>query len=144
MVAGFYDYFKNIVASGRSMSVDEVELVAQGRAWTGEQAKELGLVDALGGLDRAISYAKSTYTKSESVHVEFWPRKKGLWDLISGKESLVGIIRESFSLVKNSTDETESIAHFLNEMSKLKFAERPHFMLTIDEKTALDLILGGD
>jgi hypothetical protein len=29
-------------------------------------------------------------------------------------------------------------------MSKLKFAERPHFMLTIDEKTALDLILGGD
>jgi protease-4 len=140
MVAGFYDYFKNIVATGRSMSVDEVERVAQGRVWTGEQAKENGLVDALGGLDRAISYAKSTHTKSESVDVEYWPRKKGLWDLISGKESLA----EAITLVKNSTDETDTIVHFLNEMSKLKFAERPHFMLTIDEKTALDLILGGD
>ena len=144
MVAGFYIYFKNIVACGRSMSVDEVERVAQGRVWTGEQAKEVGLVDGLGGLDRAISYAISNHTKSESVDVEYWPRKKGLWDLIAGKDSLAGIISEAVALVKNSTDETDSIVHFFKEMSELKFAERPHFMLTIDEKTALDLILGGE
>mmetsp|Transcript_11345 Transcript_11345/g.22672 ORF Transcript_11345/g.22672 Transcript_11345/m.22672 type:complete len:748 (+) Transcript_11345:130-2373(+) len=144
LIAGHYDYFKNIVADGRSMSVDEVEQVAQGRVWTGEQAKEVGLVDRLGGLDRAVSYAKSTHTKSESVDVEYWPRKKGFWDFISGKEPLAGIISEAVALVKNSSDETDSIVHLFNEMSELKFAERPHFMLTMDEKTALDLILGRE
>lgn len=144
MIVGFYDYFKSIVATGRSMSVDEVEKVAQGRVWTGEQAKEVGLVDRLGGLDRAISYAKSSHTQSESVDVEYWPRKKSFWDLVSGKESLAGIISEAASLVKNSSDETESIVHLLKEMTEFKFADRPHFMLTIDEKTALDLILRGD
>ena len=131
-------------ANIQTMSVDEVEKVAQGRVWTGEQAKEVGLVDRLGGLDMAISYAKSSHTQSESVDVEYWPRKKSFWDLVSGKESLAGIISEGASLVKNSSDETESIVHLLKEMSELKFAERPHFMLTIDEKTALDLILRGD
>lgn len=145
MVAGFYDYFKNIVATSRSMSVEEVEQVAQGRVWTGEQAKEVGLVDRLGGLDRAVSYAKSTHTKSEYVDVEYWPRKKGLWDFISGKESLAEIINVIVSLAaKNSSDDTDNIVHLFNEMSELKFADRPHFMLTIDEKTALDLILGGE
>ncbi len=144
MVAGFYDYFKNIVAASRSMSVDEVEEVAQGRVWTGEQAKEVGLVDRLGGLDRAVSYAKSTHTKSEYVDVEYWPRKKGLWDFISGKESLAEIISVAVSLAKNSSGDTDNIVHIFNEMSELKFADKPHFMLTIDEKTALDLILGGE
>ena len=49
-VLDYYDYFKSIVATGRSMSAEEVEKVAQGRVWTGEQAKEIGLVDGLGGL----------------------------------------------------------------------------------------------
>lgn len=40
----FYDYFKQIVADARSMSDDEVENVAQGRVWTGEEAKEVGLI----------------------------------------------------------------------------------------------------
>ena len=41
---GFYDYFKSIVAVGRSLTAEEVEKIAQGRVWTGEQAKEIGLV----------------------------------------------------------------------------------------------------
>jgi len=104
----------------------------------------VGLVDRLGGLDRAVSYAKSTHTKSEHVDVEYWPRKKGLWDFISGKESLARIMSEAVSLAKNSSDDTDNIVNLFNEMSELKFADRPHFMLTIDEKTALDLILRGD
>jgi hypothetical protein len=71
---------------------------------------------------RAISHAKSTHTISESVDVEYWPRKKGLWDLISGKVSLAGFFSEAIALVTNSTDETDSIVHFLMEVRKLKFA----------------------
>jgi len=68
-----YDYFKEIVSLGRGMTMDEVEAIAQGRVWTGEQALQVGLVDNLGGLDRAIAYAKKTYTSGEA-HVEVWPK----------------------------------------------------------------------
>ena len=44
-----YKGFKEHVAAGRHMSTDAVEAVAQGRVWTGEEAKANGLVDALGG-----------------------------------------------------------------------------------------------
>ena len=52
-----YDLFKKRVADGRGMTLDEVEEIAQGRVWTGEEALSLGLVDALGGLDAALQYA---------------------------------------------------------------------------------------
>ena len=44
LAQGFYDYFKQIVSDARSLTAEEVEAVAQGRVWTGEQAKEVGLV----------------------------------------------------------------------------------------------------
>ena len=144
MVAGFYDYFKQIVANGRSMSVDEVERVAKGRVWTGEQAKEVGLVDFLGGLDRAVSYAKSTHTKSDIVDVEYWPRKRGIWDMISGKDSLAEIVSGAISSANSTNEEIDSIMSLFNEMKQLSFADKPHYMLTMDEKTALDLILRGE
>ena len=52
-----YDIFKQRVASGRNMTVEEVEAIAQGRVWTGEQALQNGLVDGLGGMDQAIEAA---------------------------------------------------------------------------------------
>ena len=52
-----YDTFKQRVASGRNMTVEEVEAIAQGRVWTGEQALQNGLVDGLGGIDQAIEAA---------------------------------------------------------------------------------------
>ena len=50
-----YQRFLHIVASGRRLSVDSVQHIAQGRVWTGEQGKQIGLVDVLGGLDSAIT-----------------------------------------------------------------------------------------
>lgn len=52
-----YDLFKTRVSEGRNLSMEEVEEIAQGRVWTGEQALENGLVDELGGLDEALAYA---------------------------------------------------------------------------------------
>jgi len=52
-----YDTFLTRVAKGRSMSVKEVDAIAQGRVWTGLEAKEIGLVDEIGGLHDAIAYA---------------------------------------------------------------------------------------
>ncbi len=52
-----YMNFKTRVAEGRDMTVEQVDEVAQGRVWTGEQAQKKGLVDVLGGIDEAIAIA---------------------------------------------------------------------------------------
>lgn len=54
----FYNLFVTKVAEGRKMEFAAADAVAQGRVWTGRQAKERGLVDELGGMDKAIAVAK--------------------------------------------------------------------------------------
>ncbi|WP_404399231.1 signal peptide peptidase SppA [Idiomarina seosinensis] len=53
----FYDYFLEIVADARDMTKAQVDEVAQGRIWTGEQAQQRGLIDSLGNLDNAVEAA---------------------------------------------------------------------------------------
>jgi protease-4 len=54
----FYDMFLDRVATGRKLTKSTVDRAGQGRVWTGEQAKENGLVDELGGLRQALGYAR--------------------------------------------------------------------------------------
>jgi protease-4 len=54
----YYDSFVPKVAKGRGKTNEEVDSMAQGRVWTGFQAKEKGLVDEFGGLEKAIDVAK--------------------------------------------------------------------------------------
>ncbi len=56
-IENIYDTFLQRVADGRGMTKEQVNEVAQGRVWTGTEAKRLGLVDEIGGLDKAIAYA---------------------------------------------------------------------------------------
>lgn len=57
IIKTFYTDFVNKVATGRNMSVEDVEKIAQGRVWSGEDALANGLVDQLGGLSAAIDLA---------------------------------------------------------------------------------------
>ena len=57
---------------GRNIPLSKIENIAQGRVWTGKQAVEIGLVNELGGMNRAIAYAKKQFTSGEAV-VEVWP-----------------------------------------------------------------------
>src|SRR5205814_1585715 len=54
----FYDQFVEKVAESRRSTPEKIDRIAQGRVWTGRQAKANGLVDVLGGLDRAVAVAK--------------------------------------------------------------------------------------
>ena len=56
-IENFYDIFLTRCAVGRGKTKEEIDIIAQGRVWTGEKALELGLVDELGDLDRAIKVA---------------------------------------------------------------------------------------
>jgi protease-4 len=58
MVETVYSTFVNHVAEGRGMTYEQVDLIGQGRVWTGKNALELGLVDVLGDLNDAVAIAK--------------------------------------------------------------------------------------
>lgn len=83
-----YAGFKERVALGRSMTEEHVEDVARGRVWTGMRAAELGLVDELGGLDRALEIAKELagIEEGSKVSVQVYPRS-GLLPIPAGKPS---------------------------------------------------------
>ena len=53
-----YDQFIERTAAARHMTPEKVDEIAQGRVWTGAQAKQIGLVDELGGLYKAVDLAK--------------------------------------------------------------------------------------
>ena len=57
MLDHVYDSFITRVAKGRDMDKEAVDKIAGGRVWTGKQALDVGLVDALGGLEDALDYA---------------------------------------------------------------------------------------
>ena len=77
----FYTSFVSKVAAGRQLDPDAVDAAAQGRVWTGRQALGLGLVDHLGGLERALDEAKALagLRQDELVAVERYPKPKRLW-----------------------------------------------------------------
>lgn len=72
-----YSDFLQKVAEGRGMTVEQVQKVAGGRVWTGKDAKSIGLVDQLGGLKSAISFAgKGAQLKERDIKVVYYPLKK--------------------------------------------------------------------
>jgi protease-4 len=81
----FYDQFVEKVAEARQSTPERIDQVAQGRVWTGRQAKEHGLVDELGGLDRAVAIAKAraNIPSEEDVELVPFPARKTLYELVS-------------------------------------------------------------
>ncbi len=62
-----YNRFLKVVAEGRKLSIDSVRKIAKGRVWIGKDAKEIGIVDTIGGILDAINYAKSIYKNADIV-----------------------------------------------------------------------------
>ena len=78
-----YATFLKRVAEGRNMSTAQVDAMAQGRVWTGMDAKKLGLVDEIGGLEDAIKYA-AKLGKTTSYRTENFPEyEKNFEDFLS-------------------------------------------------------------
>ena len=81
----FYDQFIEKAAMSRHTTPQKIDAVAQGRVWTGKQAKENGLVDALGGLDAAVAIAKQRAKLGADSEVELvaFPPRKSFYELMS-------------------------------------------------------------
>jgi protease IV len=79
-----YDSFLGVVSEGRDRPLEEIEPLAEGRVWLGVQAKENGLVDELGGLDRAIALVKqkAEIPEERKVQLVSYPRPKTFWEIL--------------------------------------------------------------
>ena len=71
-----YKLFLTRCSDGRGISMEELDKIAQGRVWTGSTAKELGLVDELGGLDKALEIAIAK-AGVDAYTVMSYPKKEG-------------------------------------------------------------------
>jgi len=82
-----YDQFLTKVAEGRNMTKAEVNAVGRGRVWTGAQARDLKLVDELGGLTKAVELAKGLagIAREEEVRLVVWPKKRTFWGSLFGR-----------------------------------------------------------
>jgi protease-4 len=88
----FYDTFVTKAAEGRNRTPQEIEVVAQGRVWTGRQAVEKGLVDRLGGLEEAVAAARERagIAADQPVRLVVLPARKGfLATLLERREEVV-------------------------------------------------------
>ena len=105
-----YKLFVKRCADGREMTTEAIEKIAEGRVWTGATAKELGLVDELGGLDKALeiaaekagveAYSTITYPAKEGMFSSLLNQSKN--DYIEGKlEESIGEYYHQFKFIKN-------------------------------------------
>lgn len=110
MVERGYETFTGRVAIGRKMPLARVKEIAEGRVWTGEQAKELGLVDKLGNLDAAIKaaaklakvkkYNTVSYPNPEPWYMTLLNEKKSGY-LEAEMRDMLGEYYTTFSLLRN-------------------------------------------
>jgi protease IV len=109
-----YADFTKGVAQGRKMTVEAVDKIGKGRVWSGAQAKELGLVDELGGLDRAIEIAKqlSNIPAGESVHIVRYPEEKSFFQQF--------LEREKDNNMSESQSLDSMLHHVLSQMEPIQ------------------------
>jgi protease-4 len=84
LIENFYGNFIDKVAEARNMTPEQVDQVAQGRVWTGAQAVENGLVDEVGGFQRALELLKEKagIPSEDGVELVEFPARKTLFELI--------------------------------------------------------------
>ncbi|MBU7582050.1 MAG: signal peptide peptidase SppA [Nostoc sp. TH1S01] len=80
-----YSLFLNKVSQGRKLPEQKVAEIAQGRVWSGVAAKQIGLVDEIGGLDAAVEYAAKQANLGNNWQLKEYPKENSLNEILFGK-----------------------------------------------------------
>ena len=93
-IDAFYKGFVSRVADGRRKTFDQIEPLAQGRVWLGAQAKQNGLVDELGGLDKAVELVRQRahIAASDRITLVPYPGKRSIFDVLFGHSDEAGAL----------------------------------------------------
>lgn len=110
-----YNDFTALVARTRGLRQSYVDSIGQGRVWTGADALELGLVDELGGLDKAIEYAANK-ANLKDYSIKNYPKQKDLMETL-----LSGNLTEPYtkSLIKNRLGSNYTYIETFENVSRL-------------------------
>ncbi len=117
MVDWVYDQFTDKVAQARRLDKAKVLEIAQGRVWSGVEAKEIGLIDEIGGLSDAMAFAAKKAGLGQHYLVSEYPRRRDLreilnemmQDLSQGNASSGGALQQMLAGVKA---EVKMLGHF--------------------------------
>lgn len=117
-VDDIYDSFLSKVSEGRKIPINRVHAIARGRVWTGKDAKKIGLVDELGGIDDAIRFA-AKQNKLKDFELKYWPKKEvePIEELL---EELQDMKKQSKLKTSNIVQIPEFISSYLIELQKIK------------------------
>ncbi|MBD2597183.1 signal peptide peptidase SppA [Nostoc spongiaeforme FACHB-130] len=80
-----YSIFLDKVAKGRKLPEQKVAEIAQGRVWSGVAAKQIGLVDEIGGLNAAVKYAAEKANLGNNWQLKEYPKENSLNEILFGK-----------------------------------------------------------
>ena len=119
-----YGEFRSRVSKGRNIPVEELAAIAQGRIWTGDQAREVGLVDAIGGLEDAIGEAASRAGIKDYTVVSY-PEPKSFLDRLSEGD----FIKQRGA----ATAEFPEVREYLRTLRRASvFGRKPLYLLPTD------------
>ena len=111
-VKNIYTTFITHVGEGRNMSTEAVDEIGQGRIWTGYDAKDIGLIDTYGGIEKAIEIA-AYLAKVEDYRIISLPKKKNPFEELSlklgGKASISNLILSKFGFTTQMTEPIEEL-----------------------------------
>ena len=121
--AGAYDRFVNFVAESRSQSYEEIKAIAGGRVWIATSAKEIGLVDEIGGIDDAITYA-ANMAELDNYQVEYYGQE------LSPEEMFIKELVESFDVSIGEPKVLSALNGVANLYETLTDIQEPKALLT--------------
>lgn len=118
-----YNLFIKRCADGRNKSVEEIEKIAQGRVWTGEMAKNIGLVDELGGIDSAIDKAASLAKIKSYTTLKYPSKSNWITSLLDkSKDSYIDAkLKSSFAEYYNGLKFIQSLKETDRIQTRLPF-----------------------
>lgn len=125
-----YQDFTAKVAEGRGLPLERVREIAKGRIWTGEAAKEIGLVDELGGQTRAIELARDAAGIASDADIELrvFPRPKTFFEAISDKGPESSDPRAAVAVLKRTIETLRPMATMARRLGVL--GEQPQVLET--------------
>ena len=114
-----YELFTQRCADGRDISQDSIKVIGEGRVWTGLHARQLGLVDQLGGLQDAVSVAKKRANLKHCSVVEY-PMKTDVWGNLLGR--MLGMGQIDYEL-RNSLGEFYSVLRSVKDLDSRDYIQ---------------------
>lgn len=119
-----YTTFKTRVSEGRDMSMEAVDSIAQGRVWLGNKAKEIGLVDELGGLEDAIAaVAKLAKITDDEYKVISYPKTQSV------EEKILALLGQD----SEDGAKTQLLKEFKNSLAPAEYSEYIELLKSINE-----------